>query len=418
MYVKRLSSSALKRLSLSRLGRCIILTGARQTGKTTLLKKEFRDFEYFSFDEALERAALTGKTSAWWLERGKRFIFDEVQKAPAFFGTVKAIVDDGPPDLKIFLSGSAQIRLMSGIRESLAGRSVSMELFPFVVEELSGSRSRILRTIFQDSTDDQTLHELVNELEQVLPTAPEIYAIRRAEEHLLAFGAMPYLFHLNNHDEKWLWLKEYCNTYLQRDLMDLARINDLDNFVRLERIAALRTGGIVNYSSLARDADISSLTAKKYLNYLEISYHVFLVPAYRAKAKNRLVKSPRLYFADLGIQRVLSGIKLGLTGEQFETFVVAEILKLIRSLSVDVEYFYFRTKDGREVDLLLRTAGGYWAFEVKMSNAVDVSDARHVKGLEQYLDAPLLGSFVIYRGDTMKELLPSVFAVPSWMLWY
>ena len=131
MYVKRLACSALKRLSASRLGRCIILTGARQTGKTTLLKREFKNFEYFSFDEALERTTLTSKTSAWWFERGKRFVFDEVQKVPDFFGTVKALIDNGPPELKIILSGSAQIRLMSGIRESLAGRSVSRELFPF-----------------------------------------------------------------------------------------------------------------------------------------------------------------------------------------------------------------------------------------------------------------------------------------------
>ena len=341
-----------------------------------------------------------------------------MQKVPDFFGTVKALIDNGPPELKIILSGSAQIRLMSGIRESLAGRSVSRELFPFVVEELSGAQSRVLKALFQASTDNHVIRELVNDLKQVLPTTPEVYAIQRAEEHLMAFGGMPYLMHLDNDDEKWLWLKEYCNTYLQRDLMDLARINDLDNFVRLERIAALRTGGIINYSSLARDADISTLTAKKYLNYLEISYHVFLVPAYRARVKSRLVKSPRLYFTDLGIQRILSGIKLGLTGEQFETFVVAEILKLIRSLSIDVEYFYFRTKDGREVDLLLKTARGYWAFEVKMSNAVAATDARHLKGLEKYLDGPLLGCFIIYRGNTIKEPVPSVFVIPSWMLWY
>ena len=345
------------------------------------------------------------------------FFFDEVQKAPDFFGMVKALIDNGPPDLKIFLSGSAQIRLMSGIRESLAGRSVSRELFPFVVEELLGSQSRVLKAIFQASTDNQVISELVNDLKQVLPTTPEVYTIQRAEEHLMVFGGMPYLMHLDNEDERWLWLKEYCNTYLQRDFMDLARINDLYNFVRLERIAALRTGGIINYSSLARDADILSLTAKKYLNYLEISYHVFLVPAYRARAKSRLVKSPRLYFTDLGIQRTFSGIKLALTGEEFETFVVAEILKLIRGLSVDVEYFYFRTKDVREVDLLLKTARGYWAFEVKMSNTVVASDARPIKGLEKYLDGPLLGCFIIYRGNIIKELVPSVFAIPSWMLW-
>ncbi len=416
MYIERLLTPLFNRLFRSKLGRCIILTGARQTGKTTFLKKEFGSFEYHSFDEILERETLVKRPSRWWLLRGKHFIFDEIQKTPDFFGTIKSMIDNGPADLRIILSGSAQIRLISKIRESLAGRSVTLELFPFTVSELARTKNHFLVSIFNEGAREDVL-DVIKKRSMALPTEANVLAVMDAEERILNFGAMPPLYHLSDEEEKWIWLKEYCNTYLQRDLMDLARVNDLNNFLRLERIASLRTGGILNYSDLARDADISSATAKKYINHLEISYHVFLIPAFRIRVKERLIKSSKLYFTDLGIQRILSGIKHGVTGQQFENFVISEIVKLGRTLFKNAEFYYLRTKDGREVDLLIRTSKGYWAFEVKGSRKVTTKDARHLLGLESFLDGPLLGSFLVYHGDKITEIAPSVYAIPSWALW-
>jgi len=153
MYIERAITPTLHALANTPLGRCLVLTGARQTGKTTLLQHEFgRDYEYFSFDEPFARAGLTRLSAADWLARGRRYIFDEVQKAPDFMGTVKAMLDSGPQDLRLLLSGSAQIHLLSSIRESLAGRSVTRELYPLSVSELAGIDKPLIKDILSELT--------------------------------------------------------------------------------------------------------------------------------------------------------------------------------------------------------------------------------------------------------------------------
>ena len=417
MFIERAITPYLRHLLGLDVARCLLLTGARQTGKTTLLRREFPSFAYYSLDEPLEREAILRRPSRWWLAQGSRFIFDEVQKAPDFFGTIKAMIDNGPPELRIILSGSAQIRLMTRIRESLAGRAVRVELFPFHTVELSRGEARLLRGMLSGEQRSGIAGWLTH-LSHLSPGDPRLLAVQEAQEQLLGLGGMPPVHVLSTVEEKWLWLKEYCGTYLQRDLMDLGRIADLDNFLRLERLAAMRSGGIINYADMARDADISAVTAKRYINYLEISYHCFLLRAFRRRRKERLIKASKLYFTDLGIQRVLSGLKTGLTGEQFETYVIAEVIKFLAILNSEAQGFYLRTKDGREVDLLLQTEQGYWAMEIKHSRNPGPRAARHLRGLEAYLDGPLLGGFVVTSGGWIKELGPDVWTIPSWALWY
>jgi predicted AAA+ superfamily ATPase len=408
----RLAVAPLSQLLSSPACRCLVVTGARQTGKTTMVRDQLApDFEYHTFDEVLERRILAETPASQWLARGRSLVFDEVQKEPAFMGTVKAIADRAPADLRVVLTGSAQLALLGSVRETLAGRTVTRELYPLTLGELTQAKPLLLDLLASPSPEAAA--GLLSEA-RLAPQRREATARARVHlEHLAAWGGMPALTSLERPEDRWLWLQEYCQTYLQRDLADLGRVSDLDDFVRLERLAARRTASLINYADLARDADLSPITTKKYLRYLELSYQAFLLPAFRGPAELRLSKSPKLHWMDLGIQRVLSGLRLGMTGPQFETLATGEILKLTKTLAIDVAASHLRTKDGREVDLLLSLpTGAHVAFEMKAGEQASRHDARHLRGLERLVDGPLLARVVLYGGRQVLDLGEGCHAVP------
>lgn len=412
MYLRRLLAPILRALAESPVGRGLILTGARQTGKTTLLRREFvPPYEYHSFDELLTRETTMRRPAAEWQRRSQRLVFDEVQKAPEFLGTVKTLLDQPEGEVRVILSGSAQIQLLSGVRETLAGRVVTRELFPLTAGELAETeRPLVLDLLASGSTDD--VRRVVEAA--AFADGEPLARARDGFRQVLAWGGMPAVATLADEAHRWVWLEEYCQTYLQRDLADLGRVGDLDDFVRLEKVAAGRTATTINFADLARDADLSPLTAKKYLRYLELSYQTFSLDAFRGRSSERLIKASRLHFTDLGVQRVLSRWREGANGQQVETAFVGEVFKLVRTLRLDVAMSYLRTKDGREVDLLTRLpGGGYLAWEVKGSERASPVDARHLRGLADLLDGPLLGGIVVHQGDRVDIWPGGLFALPA-----
>jgi len=416
MYLSRRLARELVRLSGTSLGRGLILTGARQTGKTTLLERELvPPYELYSFDEPMAREELLDRPASAWIRRGRSYIFDEVQKAPEFLGTVKVILDRGEPGRRVILSGSAQIQLLSGVRETLAGRVVTLELYPLLAGELARSDGP---TLLEALVRCRTAAEATELLEAArFSDDAAVAVLRDAWDEILRFGGMPRLAALPEPEERWRWLREYCTTYLERDVGDLGRIANLDDFLRLQRVAARRTAGLVNSADLARDADMAPLPAKRYLRYLELSYQAFLLPAYRRPRRARLAKAPRLHWVDLGIQRVLSGQREGLTGEQLETAVVAEAFKTLRTAGVEADLMHLRTHDGREIDLLIRgPRGSYVALEVKSLRRPAPVHTRHLRGLEPFLDGPLSAALVVHGGHGVTSLPGGVFALPPAVL--
>lgn len=412
MYIRRLLAPILRDLSETPLGRGLILTGARQTGKTTLLRREFvPPYEYVSFDELLTRETIMRRPAAQWSRRGGPFIFDEVQKAPAFLGTVKALLDEPDAAVRVILSGSAQIQLLEGVRETLAGRVVTRELFPLSAAELAGAGHPLLLDLLACSSTDEVRR--VVEAASFL-AGDKLARARQGFGQVLATGGMPAVVALGKTEHRWIWLEEYCQSYLQRDLADLGRVGDLEDFVRLEKVAAVRTASTINFADLARDADLAPLTAKKYLRYLDLSYQTFQLEAFRGRGSDRLIKAPRLHFTDLGVQRALSRWREGANGAQVETAFVSEVHKLVRTLRLGVELSYLRTKDGREVDLLTRLPdGGYLAWEIKSAERAAPVDARHLRGLADLLDGPLLAGLVIHQGDRVDAWPGDIFALPA-----
>ena len=342
--------------------RClVVLTGARQVGKTTLAQATYPDVRYLSLDAVETRVALGALPADRWASSVGPALLDEAHKAPAIFDKLKFAYDAGDVDFSALL-GSAQIMLLRRVRESLAGRVLLYELWPLTLSELAAGSGPIERPLLLRVVEADDPRAEIDAAPVVLPA--ETVALRQSADHLAAWGGMPSLLHLS-HERRRRWLASYHDTYLQRDLGDLARLSDLEPFHRFQRLAALRSAGIVSYADLARDAGTAPRTARNYLEYLRLSYQVFLLQPFRPSRTAATVKAPKLFWSDVGLVRHLTGNWGPATGALYENLVVAEAVKLLRTAAADVGSFYHRTYGGSEVDLILETSRGILAIEAK-----------------------------------------------------
>jgi hypothetical protein len=380
--------------------RLVVLTGARQVGKTTLARSRYAALRYVNLDAIEDRDALRAVASASWGRHIGPAVIDEVQKEPSLLEKVKYAYDDGSLDFSVLL-GSAHILLMQRVRESLAGRVFLHELWPLTIAELAAGAS---------PADPPLLVRLLDagvEAPALLAEQPRLLlgdeAARRIEavRHVATWGGMPALLALDDRDRRE-WLRSYHETFLQRDLADLARLSDLEPFFRFQRLAALRTGRLLSYSELARDAGTSPGTARNYLEYLRISYQALLLQPYASNVTSSVVKAPKLYWSDVGIARHLQGARGPLTGELFETVVVSETVKLLRTLGLDAEPTFYRTRSGFEVDLLLGTSAGVLAVEAKAREAAAPSDFRGLRALAAGLGPRFIAGLVVTTGAAVE----------------
>lgn len=406
----------LKQKSTSKLGRIITLTGARQTGKTTLVQAGFPDYAYVSLEDPLTRPEYAALSATQWKEHYPIAILDEVQKVPSIIESVKAAYDLYPKT-KYILLGSSQILLMEKVRESLAGRVALVELYPLTLPEMiTGSwndpviESKMVQWLRSEG-DQKYIEGIPLQSEQYAATS-------RLMEQYLRFGAMPAIFDNELDDEdKFDWLHDYIQTYLQRDIRDLANLRELEPFVRAQKTLAGLTGQLININSLARESGIAAKTAKRFLTYLEISYQMILLKPWFRNINKRLVKSPKIHFLDPGIQRAILGRRGQLTGAEFESAVVAEIFKQLKNSRLPIECYHLRTVDGREVDLILETEDWFLPIEIKLTDKIASTDAKHLRNLEDILDRPILHSFIISNDPGIKKIDTKITALPvSWFL--
>ncbi len=383
----------------------MVLTGARQTGKSTLLQALFPDYRYVNLDDPLVRGQYLEQSPESLARFFPKAIWDEVQKAPDLIEKLKA-AHDAHPETRFILSGSSQILLLHKVRESLAGRAALSDLFPLTLpemlsasERLEGAveQSRFLRMV-EALTKGESPAGIFRDLAPLFADAGAHSAAESAFEDYLTHGGMPFLTQpdLTIEDRRG-WLRDYVRTYLQRDLADLAQISQLEPFVKAEKVLALRTGSLLNYSEAARTAGISTDSMRRYLAYLELSFQVFLLPSWQRNPAKRLSKMPRVHFLDPGICRAVAGDFESTDGEFFESAVCAEIHKQARYAFPDWSLHHLRTADGREVDLLIETPRGYVAVEIKMAATAAQSQTRHFRGLDQFLDKPWLGGLLLTR---------------------
>lgn len=399
-------------LPSSKHSRLVLVTGARQTGKTTLIQDSYPRLPYFNLDAPENRETIQAVSSFSWGKDIGNAVFDEAQKAPAIFEKVKFAFDGKAVSFSVF-TGSSQILLLKKVRESLAGRISLFELWPLMFCELASPRetSRVKPPLLEFFVKSKNVGKVCETIPGIIH-GQKNDDLNRVLQHLIQWGGMPALLRLSP-EERWKWLKDYEYTYLQRDLADLSRLNDLQPFHAFQRLAALRTACLLNFSQLARDSGISVDTARRYLEYLRLSYQVFLMPPYYRNLTSSVVKTPKLYWLDTGVCRNLTGNRGEATGELFESLAVAEIYKWIKTVGSNVEMFYYRTHSGAELDVLCQTEQGLLGMEIKKTKRIGQSDLRVMKEVGKALGNSWLGGLVIYSGNKIEQIAePNIWAMP------
>ena len=393
----------------------VLLTGARQTGKTTSARRLYAELPYFNLDAVEYRDQLTSVSSFAWAETVGDAVLDEVQKEPELLDKIKFAFDEGDLNFCAML-GSAQILLLKRVKETLAGRVFVFELFPLLLSELGAGTSPLVPPLVGRLMESPHPLELLKE-EPRLILGPDGDVWRRAEAHLLTWGGMPGLLALED-SRRVSWMRSYEATYLERDLGDLARLDDLKPFRRFQKLAALRSGQMLSYSELARDAGVAVETARRYLEYLRLSYQAFLLQPFSENLTSQVVKTPKLFWGDCGLLRSMTGREptAPMDGHFYETYCAAELMKVLRTLQSTAQLFYYRTRSGLEVDFLLQTANGILGLEVKGRQSVSASDLRPMKRVADQLGQRWLGGLILYQGQEVVEVEKGFWAVPSWRL--
>ncbi|ADC72040.1 AAA family ATPase [Thioalkalivibrio sp. K90mix] len=319
----------------------VTITGPRQSGKTTLARTVMADRPYRSLEDPDVRALALDDPRGFLSQCPDGAVLDEVQRAPELFSYLQTHVDGDGRMGRFLLTGSQQFGLMSGISQSLAGRSAFVELLPLSHAELVEAGQA--------------------------PTALDA---------MMFTGGYPALY--DRPVSPRHWFPAYVTAYVERDVRQLLQVQDLDAFQRFVRLCAGRSGQVLNLSSLAADCGITHNTAKAWISVLEASYVLFLLRPHHANFNKRLIKSPKLYFHDTGLLCWLLGVQTPeqlvvhpLRGQVFETYVISELRKAFLNRGEPPLFHFWRDSNGNEVDLLIEWAGGLMPVEIKSGQTLN-----------------------------------------------
>lgn len=383
----------------------LLLTGARQVGKTTCMRYlAEKERAYVSLDDPLI-LNLAKEDPALFMQRfPPPVLIDEIQYAPELLPYIKMEVDRKRKPSSFWITGSQQFHLMKGVSETLAGRVGILNLLGLSRKEMLG-RGYNIKPFLPDS---EVLSErLETEAKLDLKT---LY-------RLIWRGSFPEVALHNDLD--WnLFYSSYVQSYIQSDIRDLAKVGDERAFVRFLRSSAARTGQLLNMSELARDADIASNTAKNWLSLLQASGTVYLLEPYFSNITKRMVKRPKLYFLDTGLCSYLTEwltpetLEAGaMSGAIFETWVLGELLKSYWHNGLKAPFFYYRDKDQKEMDLIIIRNGLLYPLEFKKTASPNKKEAKNFHLLEK-LKTPLGPGGVISLADQFLPLTSTVHTIP------
>jgi predicted AAA+ superfamily ATPase len=344
-------------------------------------------------EDPVMRSTFSSLTAQQWKNTYPKAILDEVQKEPQLIESIKATYDQWEEPRYILL-GSSQLLLMEKVRESLAGRCIIMEIFPLTLPEMQTQSwdDPVIPSLFQQEMQQQFEGEF---LPSFLLDKNHV-SKSKAYEHYLNFGGYPAVGGSDSTpEEKQEWLKNYVRTYLERDVRDLASFRDLEPFVKLQQYLALNSGSLTNASSIGKQLGITVKTVQRYIKYFEMSYQAIVLPSWSRNQNKRLVKASKVHYMDLGVTHAVLNKRGGLTGNEYESAIISEIYKQTRNAGNSAQFSFLRTHDGKEVDLLIEFQDFYYAFEIKMAEKVNRTDAKHLFGLEEILDKPIKKAFLL-----------------------
>lgn len=381
----------------------VVVTGSRQTGKSTLVQELAPGARrYFSLDD-LDVADAARRDPQALVGGDRPVTLDEVQREPDVLRAVKRAIDRRRRRGQFLLTGSANLLLMRRVSESLAGRASYLTLWPMTRREQRGEGRCGLWDELLEGEDDDWLEVLGGRGER-----PEDW---RA---LARRGGYPTAaLDLRTARERAVWFDGYVRTYLERDLQDLSSIDALPDFRRLMRAVCLRLGQLLNQTELGRDAALPQPTVHRWLNLLETSYLLVRLPAYAVNRTKRLIKSPKAYWNDTGMALHLAeGAEPG--GPHLENLVLCDLLAWRDARLDHAEILYWRTASGEEVDFVIEAGGRLLPIEVKASARPRLRDAANLRSFRKEYGKQARPGLLLHSGETLEWLAPDVLAAPWW----
>jgi len=360
----------------------ISITGPRQAGKTTLIQNIFSDKPYISLEDPDMREFALSDPRSFLEKYSDGCILDEVQKVPELFSYLQTFVDQDKKLGKFILSGSQNFLLNENISQSLAGRVGILRLSTFSIEEINVS--------LQDN---------------------------------MFRGGYPPLYDLKRNLEPKDWFWNYIETYLERDVRNIINVSNLRTFQTFLKICAGRVGQVINYSNIANDCGITQNTVKSWLSLLESSYIIFFLPPYYKNFKKRLTKSPKIYFYDTGLLSYLLGIRSKdqidihfAKGHIFESFVFSEIMKFFYNRGIRPDIYFFRDKNGNEVDGILEYNTKIYPIEIKAGKTISQDYFKGLNFFSKISKNPLKNNYLIYAGnDNQKRKYGNVYNLMAFL---
>lgn len=404
-YIQRAISEILK--NRVKTSKCTLIIGARQVGKSTLVRHDFSKYNHTNFDDRLTRMQAREEPKLFFLNNPCPLFIDEVQKESSILEEIKQKVDDSNERGQFILSGSQKLELMKGVSESLAGRVSICELCGLSLREIH----QVDFNRHFVPTDDY-----IEERENKLIAYKDIW-------NIIHKGSYPELYDI---ERDWQdFYSSYVSTYLERDINELISADSI-TFTKFLTAVAARTGEMLNYSNIASQVGVSEPTVKNWISILERTGIVYLLQPYSASALNRSIKTPKIYFRDTGLAcyltRWISADALknsAVAGNMFETFIVSEILKSYSNEGKDYRFhiFYYRGKDRRhtgenEIDLIIEENGILYPIEIKMSGNPKANMANTNQVLDKIPDKKRGMGIILCLIDKKTYLRENLIALP------
>ena len=405
-YIKRHAEEVIKKQE--KMFKVILITGARQVGKTTLLKNIKPDIKYITFDDMILAQQAIEEPGVFLKSNTTPIIIDEVQYAPEILRYIKMNVDETDEKARFYLTGSQQFNLMKNVSESLAGRVGILNLLGLSLREIKG---------------DSFKNEFVPTKEYIENRQNTAKKVSYEEVWKYIYqGSMPAIY--SDDMDVEMFYATYVNTYIERDVRNLTQVGDTMSFLKFMTAIASRIGQMLNLDSIANEIGVSVPTVQRWLSILVSSNIVYILEPYYNNIMKRAVKTPKIYFLDTGLAAYLTKWKNkdvlesgSMSGNFFENFVVAEIIKSYYNKGeLRPPIYYYRDKDKKEIDLIIEQNGTLYPIEIKKSANPNKSMIENFDVLKNVNDKKIGEGAVICMYDNVVNLDENNRAIPFWYI--
>jgi len=367
---------------------CVLLSGARQVGKSTLCLS--LDREYRVFDNLTQREAAKYDPQGYIASLPKPITIDEIQKVPEVLEGIKLAIDKNRINGEFLLTGSANVLDMKKTKDTLAGRLIEIPMYPLSQKELHHKpEENIIDTLYIKGVEGLSIENIsYTEVMQCILN-----------------GGYPEILKIDTQRGKSLWFNAYISTYIERDIRDVGELRDISAFIRFFNIVAPRSCGLINKSDLANEANLSEATVSNYLSMLEMIYQVSLLKPYTSNISKRFIKSSKFYMSDsgllshiLGIGSVEELVESKHKGNIVECFVYSELQKHIGYSQTQPKIYHYRTNDKKEIDFIIEKGDKIFAIEVKSAQTIKYDAFKHIIDFQNKSNKEVVG-IVFYGGE-------------------